>query len=373
MYLHLFTDSQFIDTIVRHCDEVSQQNRYIVFAKGNKSKFSQYNNLEFYSSYKEFKKTDFRVENYKRVFIHYLGGNAVDLILDNPDYGEYYWFFWGADGYALISEKKSVYLSKTFEMATNKRLLKDVIKSKLLKLFKPIKAKKLKALRKVKMCCTSVLHDYYLICESTGCTMNHLFFSYMSTDDLFKNVANLSLNTDFSGTLNIQIGNSLNHTNNHIEAIDFVHAILIDRPVNVTIPTSYAGQEGYKNALKAYATSHLKSVTFLDKFLPYDEYVETLKNLDIAIFYHIRQQGANNALVLLWLGKILIMRAESTLFMTFRSWGLSVMGHDEILSFDDIMKFNNLHSDRLYRNREILNKYISPGEVKKQYESLYKD
>ncbi len=369
MYLHIFTDNQLIKTIVKHCEEVSAGNRYVVFAKS--PKFSAVDKLEIFSSYKVFRQSGFDINDYKRVFIHYLGGNAVDLVLDNPGYREYYWFFWGADGYALISDLKNVYLPRTRALSNVRKPLKQIIKSRILKILRPVKPRKLKALRKINTCCTFVTGDYELIRASTGGSMKMLSFAYLSTTELFTGDLETVEAPDFSKELRVLIGNSLNPTNNHIESIDFVSSLSPERGIHAVMPISYGGHEGYKNTVKTYANQRLRSVTFIEDFMPYGEYLEKLKNIDIAVFFHIRQQAANNTMSLLWLGKIVVMREESTLFSIFRSWGLSVLGHTEVKNLEDIIKFNDRNPNRLAVNRQVLLRYFSPEAIKANYEAIY--
>lgn len=369
MYLHLFTDSPFIDTIVRNTESISSENRYIVFAKT--SRYSNSNKLEFYPSYKSLKKAGFRIADYKRVFIHYLGGNAVDLILDNPDFPEYFWFFWGADGYSLVNDKVKAYLPKTAALAKENKPIIREIKSRLLKVIRPIKKRKTKAVRCIKTCCTYVVGDYELIKNATGASMSRIFFAYLSTAELSKTGENAVVNLDFDREPNFLAGNSLNPSNNHIEMIDFLKQISGNHPINVTMPLAYGGHDNYRNTVKQYASDNLTSVQFIDEFLPYDKYLDRIKDIDVAVFFHIRQQGSNNALAMLWSGKILIMRTESTLFNTFKSWGLSVLGHDEVKSIEDIRRFNDQHRNRLENNRKILLHYMSPEAIRRCYNNLY--
>jgi dTDP-N-acetylfucosamine:lipid II N-acetylfucosaminyltransferase len=372
MYLHLMTDSPFIDKIVRQCDEISNQNRYVVF--GKKIKYAKPGHVEIFDSYKTFRKrTGFDIHAYKRIFIHYLGGNSVDLILEFPEYKEYYWFFWGADGYSLISDSKNIYLPKTRLIGKQKKPLKLVVKSYLQKWLRPSKEKKLKAVQHIKRCCTWVKEDFDLICSCTRTPLQFQFFSYLSTDELFskkEQVEGLPFNAS-GGELRILAGNSLNPTNNHIEMIEYLLAIASGEQISVTMPLSYGGLESYKKQLIQFVSSRFPMVNVLDKFLPYDEYMEIFKSIDVAVFFHIRQQGANNALALLWLGKILIMREENTLFMTLRSWGLSVLSHAEVRSLDYLRQYHEKNLNRVETNRQILLNHISPEAVKDYYRALY--
>lgn len=370
MYLHVFTDSPFIETIIAQCERISSQNRYVVFSES--SNYAKSPKIEFFKSYKALKSTNFQARNYDRIFIHYLGGNAVDLILDNPGFPEYYWFLWGADGYSLIGDKLNIYLPKTASLAKSKRPLKQIVKAWLLKMLRPGKEKKAEAVRQIKMCCTYVTGDFQLVQDAVGSKMQQLVFAYLSTAELFKGDPDVALNLDFSKKLKVLMGNSLNPTNNHIEMIDFLNGLPDAKNLSVVMPASYGGSDHYKKSLLPYAKAQLDDIFFIENFMPYDEYMNVIKEIDVAVFFHIRQQGSNNALALLWLGKILIMREESTLFKVFRSWGLSVMGHTEVRSVEDIVRFNQAKADRLKSNQKILLQHLSPAVVDNYYNALFK-
>jgi len=273
----------------------------------------------------------------------------------------------------LISDSKAIYLPKTRRIGKQKKPLKLIVKSYLLKWLRPSKEKKLKAVQYIKKCCTWVREDFELIRSCTGAPLQFQFFSYLSTDELFNEQEQSEarpFNTVY-GELRILAGNSLNPTNNHIEMIEYLLAIANGEQIAVTMPLSYGGLESYKKQLIQFVSSRVPMVDVLDKFLPYDEYMEIFKSIDVAVFFHIRQQGANNALALLWLGKILIMREENTLFMTLRSWGLSVLGHTEVTSLAYLRQYHERNINRLEINRQILQKHISPEAIKDCYRALY--
>ncbi len=93
MNLHLFTDSFFVNQIVEKCETYGEDHYFVVFAPS--VQYITHPNAHHYESYDHLKNSNFPFGKVSKVFIHYLGGYAVDFVLDNKDLAPYYWFFWG--------------------------------------------------------------------------------------------------------------------------------------------------------------------------------------------------------------------------------------------------------------------------------------
>lgn len=365
MNLHLFTDSFFVSDIIEKCENYGEDNYYVVFAPS--MKYVDHRKVHHYQTYNEFKNSGFSFEKVSRIFIHYLGGYAVDFILDNKSLAPYYWFFWGADGYALKSVRNDLLLKKTKIYSKGSISFYQRWRLKFIKKFLKFESRKKEALKSIDYCCTWVEGDYRLIQDMGFTQLKFYFFSYLSAKELFNNnLANKEL--DF-GNLRILAGNSLNVTNNHFEIIDFVSEIF-DEKTEVVFPVSYSGSKIYKQKIISYAKKHLTNPKFLEEFMSMENYLYLINDCDIIIFFHLRQQAANNSLSLLWMGKILIMHPDSTLFKFFEAQGLSVISMDKIGSIKDLESFNHKFKDRLVANRIILGELFSEEKVAGMYRNL---
>ncbi|MDO6838190.1 TDP-N-acetylfucosamine:lipid II N-acetylfucosaminyltransferase [Paraglaciecola chathamensis] len=131
--------------------------------------------------------------------------------------------------------------------------------------------------------------------------------------------------------VNILLGNSAAETNNHIKAIDMISADKY-KIEKVFTPLSYAGKTSYIEEIDAYGNKELG-----DKFIPIkeyfklDSYLKFLTSIDIAVFNHDRQQGINNILILLEIGKKIYMRSDITTFKQLTKKGFHIF---------DIEQFN---------------------------------
>src|SRR5690606_7080247 len=93
---------------------------------------------------------------------------------------------------------------------------------------------------------------------------------------------------------------------------------------NLYVPLSY-GSEDYKNRIikkgKELFGSRFKP---LEDFIPYQEYITFLKNIDILILNHRRQQGMGNTIQALGMGKKVFLNSITPQYHLFKKLGIKV-------------------------------------------------
>lgn len=180
----------------------------------------------------------------------------------------------------------------------------------------------------------------------------------MYTSNLYKE-HKLSENT--KATLNIQLGNSADPSNNHIEALEKLLPFKNEN-ICILVPLSYGSKEYAQQVIaqgKEWFGDKFKPLT---EFMPFEEYLSFLGSIDIAIFNHKRQQAMGNTITLLGLGKTVYIRSDTTQWQFFEKKGIKV---------GDIEKLNSLDSQKAVGNVEIVKAYFSPGNYKKQLTQLF--
>jgi dTDP-N-acetylfucosamine:lipid II N-acetylfucosaminyltransferase len=370
MYLHLAYDSPFADHLIRYCNQQSDQNKFIVFAK--KLKYVK-SDVTWVKDYEAFQALNIRADDFKRIFIHYLGVDSVKFILQYPAYGEYYWAFWGSDGYRIPELQAELYLPRTHSIAQQEKPLRWRLAA-VLNRWKGIfvHSDAYKALQSIKTCCTWVSGDYELI-RKLAPSIQLQFFSYLSAAELFgQTLVPATTTSTKPDAVTVLLGNSLNMTNNHLDALQYVSRAGF--PVKqIILPISYNGTEPYKKVVRQAARDMFgdRAMT-LEQFMSLPEYLNLISTCDVVVFFHMRQQGANNALSLLWMGKLLIMHSSSTLYQTLAGWGLSVLPSDSIGNYADLLRAYDSFADRAERNRSILSGIFSEESVTKAYADLFK-
>jgi dTDP-N-acetylfucosamine:lipid II N-acetylfucosaminyltransferase len=112
----------------------------------------------------------------------------------------------------------------------------------------------------------------------------------------------------------IMIGNSACPTNKHFEMIDKIKELNYSN-FKVIAPLSYSGKEDYIRLVSQYGKKQL-GVRF-QPLLEYQkpaEYINIIKNVDVAIMNHERQRGLGILLPLLYLGKVIYLNSETSIY-----------------------------------------------------------
>jgi hypothetical protein len=153
-------------------------------------------------------------------------------------------------------------------------------------------------------------------------------------------------------TINIQLGNSTDPSNNHIEVLDKLKKYK-DENIKIYAPLSYGDQE------HAHRVISYGKELFEDKFIPltefmvFEKYLEFLGDIDIAIFAHKRQQAMGNTITLLGLGKKVYLDSSAVQCDFFNKHDVKVFDIDDI----DLEKFSQMKaSDNKQKIKDLFSK-----------------
>ncbi|GEK45898.1 hypothetical protein HPA02_01810 [Bisbaumannia pacifica] len=124
--------------------------------------------------------------------------------------------------------------------------------------------------------------------------------------------------------LNILVGNSAAPSNNHFEVFERLlpHK---DDEIKIFVPLSYGDQSHAKEVIalgKAWFGEKLVPMT---DFMPFERYLRFLKDVDIAVFNHRRQQAMGNTISLLSMGKTVYLRSDVVQWELFKKEGIAVL------------------------------------------------
>lgn len=125
-------------------------------------------------------------------------------------------------------------------------------------------------------------------------------------------------------TKKILIGNSADPSNNHFEMLEMLSDFK-DQSINIYCPLSYGADHDYVDSVvkKGFEIFNSKFIPLLT-MIKAPEYAELMNNIDIAIMNHQRQQGLGNIMPLLYLGKKVFLRSESSSFPFFSKAGCTI-------------------------------------------------
>lgn len=229
------------------------------------------------------------------------------LALKLPVTKKIYWIIWGKD----------LYFSKCVNMNNPVNILYESLRKK--------------ALRNVKHIITGIKGDYELACEWYGINAEYITvegngYPYNCQGEKSEIVYKDSLQK-------VLLGNSASLSNNHLQALKQLKKV-DNGKMEIVTPLSYGGSSKYVQQVVSKG-KELFGERFLPltEFMKIEKYNEILNGVDIAFFYHDRQEAFNNTLSLLGAGKKVFMRPKSTLWQYFNEKGIKVH-NSEILGTD---------------------------------------
>lgn len=165
--------------------------------------------------------------------------------------------------------------------------------------------------------------------------------------------------------LNILLGNSSDASNNHIESLQKLIPYR-EEEIKIFAPLSYGDQLHAKKVIEKGKDWFGEKFIPLTSFMEFNEYLEFLKTIDIAIFNHKRQQAMGNTITLLALGKKVFMRCDVTQWSFFKSHGIKVYDI-EAFTLDDTK------NSQTEENRHRVRSSFSKINLLKQLKAIFSD
>lgn len=260
-----------------------------------------------------------------KIFLHGLFSNRIVLFffIHKKYLKKVNWVIWGGDLYYYKYRKHTL-----------KSNIKEFIKKSVIKNMGQI---------------TSLIKGDYELAKSiykTKARYNYAFYSLPVDFKLLDKSIKECNKRD--NTITIQVGNSADPTNEHIEILDNLSKYK-NEDIRIICPLSYGDKEHASKVI-----NYGKQI-FKDKFIPLtdylkpEEYSKILVSVDIAIFNHRRQQALGNIIALLYLGKKVYIRSDITPWSYFKGLDIKIFDtinlkdeiFDRLISFDQEMGKKN--------------------------------
>ncbi|MDM1706956.1 TDP-N-acetylfucosamine:lipid II N-acetylfucosaminyltransferase [Thiopseudomonas alkaliphila] len=180
----------------------------------------------------------------------------------------------------------------------------------------------------------------------------------MYTSNLYKEY---SVPSKQGTAINIQVGNSADPSNNHLEALE---KLLPFKSLDLCIyvPLSYGDKKHAQAVIQQGQQWFGDKFKPLTEFMPFDKYLSLLGTIDIAIFNHKRQQAMGNTITLLGLGKTVYIRNDVSQWQFFKNKNIVV---------GDVQKLSNLDALNIENNQAKVKEYFSKEKLIEQLERLY--
>lgn len=157
----------------------------------------------------------------------------------------------------------------------------------------------------------------------------------------------------------IQIGNSADPSNNHIDTLKKLLRFR-DENIQIYVPLSYGDERYAKKVIEEGTNLFGEKFISLTEFLPPEEYSAFLNNIDIAIFNNDRQQALGNISALLYLNKKVYIRSDTSMWLDFKERSISLNDFllVEQLNFTEFIQENENQYDLvniLFDEKRIIN------------------
>lgn len=300
-FLHLIPNDKFTEQYIEFVNnnfEVSDH-LFLILGEGIGAKITSRNNVKTIN--KDFTSLVLLVQNMyksKKIYLHglfypYL---VFMLFLQPWLFKKANWIIWGGDLYWYNSEKKK-------------------LKSKLYESVRKVVIKNMGGF------ITHIKGDYELAQKWYGAKGNY-YYSFMYPSNLFKDYPLTKMGKE-KNKYYIQIGNSADPSNNHIEIFDKLRAYK-NEDIEIICPLSYGDQQYRNEVIKKGNEIFGDKFNPIVTFLPFEKYLSHLFKIDIAIFNHKRQQAMGNITTLLGYGKKVYIRDDITTWQFFIEQGIKI-------------------------------------------------
>lgn len=346
MIIHLMcfskTSREYIKFITNYFPKA--EHRFILW-KGNDPhgmEVKELKNIEILKNKKEllsFYLKLFKLRKYEKIIIHgwYYPYFSIPLFLNKFLLKKIYWCMWGADVYTLF-EKKLTFKAKIYHYFD--RYCKCNINNYL----------------------TQIREDYNLLKENYRIKGKHID-TFMYPSNLYKKQ---KLSFIPKNKLSIQIGNSAEERN-HLEVLKKL-ILYQDRIEKIYLPLSYGNTENYiDNLLKEIPNELKNKVVPILKVMPFEEYINFLSKVDIAIFPFKQQQAFGNIISLLGMKKTVYLKEESTTYKSLKNIGLNIK------SFNNLKNLEKFNDDILEKNKEIIKERFSEKRLIEDLKNIFEN
>ena len=344
-YLHFMVDQfnsrKFIELVHSHFN--IEEHLFIIIKEKNKKMHidpEKFRNVKIFNFKGNFLAKFFKIrystirklmKQAENILIHYLTEEVSGILFGFRGKAKITWVMWGADLYKYLPIK--LYDNQTLELLSK---FEGKVKSRLRKIFYFFKYNIRKAvIKKLDYVISPHKGDVRLLKKyfktnarwySQGIYPNPVEFEKFDMEG--SNSFNEKFNYKKNGNKLILLGNSGTPTNNHLDILIRLSKMK-EQNFTIICPLSYGPLIYIKKIIEKGKMLFGDRFVPLLEFLKSDVYYYILKQIDIAIMYHNRQQGMGNIHILVFLGKPICMKKTSGYFHLIEK-GVSVFSIQDL-------------------------------------------
>lgn len=352
MIVHLFPKSQFteefVDFINGHFD-------------GDEHEFILYTNVPFdisadvykYSNVFDYDRFDLswlkeKLIKADRIILHNLGilFRELCIFFVNPALcRKTIWLIWGGDLYCYREPKTSI--AEKIVETMRKRII-----------------------QRFPLVATLTDGDFTLLTEWYSYKGRNIRLDYYEgyTVELMDEIMKSESVKD--GTIRILLGNSATKTNRHIEALELL-AHLKNEDILIFAPLSYGDKEYGSVVIQKGKELFAEKFVPLLEYMSRDDYYRMLYKIDVGLFNNDRQQGTGNIEALLYYGKKVFIRDDTSMWPEWvdkEGYSLGNISDIKSMTLDELV-FREEESVR--RNDSLIRRYFDVNERVKEWDTAF--
>ena len=328
--VHIIIMDKFIPPFIDFIDEnfdITQHSFIILGKEKYKYGLTQKHDVTWISTPIKLVTLTFNLHHAKKIIMHGLWSKLCNIILLIQPWvlKKTYWIIWGGDLYSLREKD-------------------DFAKKYVIQNLGGI------------ICYHS---SEYNIAVTLGNTQGKFFQSFFYPSNLYKDI---ELHTEEHKEVNIQIGNSADPSNNHLEVLTYLQKYK-DENIKVIVPLSYGDKEYANEVIQKGKNLFGEKFVPIVEYMSFDNYMKLLSSIDIAIFHHNRQQAMGNITTLIGLGKKVYVSKDVITWNYLSDIGIKIF---------DIKNFNLLLLDNKIqeKNMKLTKDYFSKQNLISQWHTI---
>lgn len=353
--VHVVYDNKFINSTYEVFNSLNRKgliNSYVFIS--NNTQYSFNNLKEIVPNIDIIREENFleylEEKSINAIMLH--GLNLINIIPQIKRQVKIFWFAWGYDIYSFPADKPFVPLN-LYKPLTRKNI-KGSFVNKLRALHGKIdsfcKRKKIEeAISRIDYF-SGVLPDEYQLMKNNSCfKAKEVVFNYFSTDGL----SHEELKQPYCEGNSIQVGNSANPTNNHIDLYELISKLNL-RDTKIYSFLSYSGSQDYIENVKKYGEKLFgNNYIAITDFLPLNEYKNIVIKCNNVVMGHERQQAMGNIYTAIWAGCKVYLFETSITYRYLKRLGYIIFTIEKDLTKENILQ-NLTDEEKLYNRRKIL-------------------
>ena len=207
------------------------------------------------------------------------------------------------------------------------------------------------------------LNGDYLYAKKTYNVKGNYFYCLIYLSNVF---GNYNFEKRVNKEIKIQVGNSADFSNNHLEIFEKLRNVK-DNNIKIVCPLSYGENNKYTKKVIEKG-KHIFGKKFIPilEYLPFKEYLKLLSEIDIAIFNHDRQQAMGNIITLIGLGKKVYLRDDISTWNSLNEINLKVFSFN-----NSDFSLELLRKEEIIENNLIINRNYSESKLIEQWQKIF--